>query len=206
MEIYVFAEIGAWKSLEELEDNLILPELIEFVGACRRADHRGLKIAAMAQGAETDLDSDDYGFDIVVMDSDGSNHRNITSRSGTDFNPRWSPDGTKIAFVSTRWQGVSTEYRIYVMEVDESWVSGRNYDLEATRVSPTEFRDTAPVWSPDGSKIGFTSLREHGHVNGWNERDVYIMNADGSNEVRIISTLPCLMTSSLCGEEILDWN
>ena len=64
MEIYVFAEIGAWKSLEELEDSLILPELIEFVGACRRADHRNLKIAAMAQGAETDLDSDDYGFDI----------------------------------------------------------------------------------------------------------------------------------------------
>tara|TARA_Y100001949_G_scaffold101847_1_gene85878 strand:+ start:559 stop:831 length:273 start_codon:yes stop_codon:yes gene_type:complete len=64
MEIYVFAEIGAWKSIEELEDSLILPELIEFVGACRRADHRGLKIAAMAQGAETDLDSDDYGFDI----------------------------------------------------------------------------------------------------------------------------------------------
>ena len=64
MEIYIFAEIGAWRSLEELEENLILPELIEFVGACRRADHRKLKIAAMAQGAETDLDSDDYGFDI----------------------------------------------------------------------------------------------------------------------------------------------
>ena len=64
MEIYVFTEVGAWKSLEELEDSLILQELIEFVGACRRADGRNLKIAAMAQGAETDLDSDDYGFDI----------------------------------------------------------------------------------------------------------------------------------------------
>jgi len=64
MGIYVFTEIGAWKSLEELEDSLILPELVEFVGACRRADHRNLKIAAMAQGAETNLDSDDYGFDI----------------------------------------------------------------------------------------------------------------------------------------------
>ena len=64
MEVYIFAEIGAWKSLEELEDSLILPELIEFVGACRRTDHRNLKLYAMAQGAETDLDSDDYGFDI----------------------------------------------------------------------------------------------------------------------------------------------
>ena len=64
MEVFIFAEIGAWKSLEELEDSLILPELIEFVGACRRTDHRNLKLYAMAQGAETDLDSDDYGFDI----------------------------------------------------------------------------------------------------------------------------------------------
>jgi len=62
MEVYIFAEIGAWKSLEELEDSLILPELLEFVSACRMSDHRNLKIAAMAQGAETDLDEADYGF------------------------------------------------------------------------------------------------------------------------------------------------
>ena len=62
MGIYIFAEIGAWKSLEELEDSLILPELLEFVSACRMSDHRNLKIAAMAQGAETDLDEADYGF------------------------------------------------------------------------------------------------------------------------------------------------
>ena len=62
MEVFIFAHIGAWKSLEELEDSLILPELLEFVSACRRSDHRNLKIAAMAQGAETDLDEQDYGF------------------------------------------------------------------------------------------------------------------------------------------------
>ena len=46
MEVFIFAQIGAWKSLEELEDSLILPELLEFVSACRRSD----------------LDEQDYGF------------------------------------------------------------------------------------------------------------------------------------------------
>tara|TARA_B110001454_G_scaffold199003_1_gene203494 strand:+ start:193 stop:471 length:279 start_codon:yes stop_codon:yes gene_type:complete len=64
MEIYVFTEVGAWKSLEELEESLILPELLEFVSACRRSDNRNLKISAMAQGADAELDEFDYGFDI----------------------------------------------------------------------------------------------------------------------------------------------
>ncbi|SVD45346.1 uncharacterized protein METZ01_LOCUS398200, partial [marine metagenome] len=35
--------------------------------ACRRSDHRNLKIAAMAQGAETELDENDYGFEMGAV-------------------------------------------------------------------------------------------------------------------------------------------
>jgi hypothetical protein len=64
MEAYVFADIGAWKSIEELEDSLILNELIMLVAACRRSDYKNLKMLAMGQGAEADLNDEDYGFDI----------------------------------------------------------------------------------------------------------------------------------------------
>jgi len=62
MEAYVFADIGAWRSFEELEDSLILKELLLLVSACRRSDFKNLKMLGMAQGAEVQLDDDDYGF------------------------------------------------------------------------------------------------------------------------------------------------
>jgi hypothetical protein len=64
MEAYVFADIGAWRSIEELEDSLILNELILLVSACRRSDFKNLKMMAMGQGADVTLEDEDYGFEI----------------------------------------------------------------------------------------------------------------------------------------------
>ncbi len=61
---------------------------------------------------------------------------------GNNLNPRWSPDGTKIAFVSDR--------------VDHSFIGV--YDLRArtvTFLSPSVDHDTSPTWSPDSKRIAF---------------------------------------------------
>jgi dipeptidyl-peptidase 4 len=61
---------------------------------------------------------------------------------GTNVAPRWSPDGTKIAFVSDR--------------VDHSFIGV--YDLRArtvTFLSPSVDHDTSPTWSPDSRRIAF---------------------------------------------------
>ena len=48
------------------------------------------------------------------MNADGSNVTQLTDNSFGDAIPAWSPDGSKIAFVSAR----DGDFEIYVMDVD----------------------------------------------------------------------------------------
>ena len=60
---------------------------------------------------------DDLGWDIFVMNANGSNPRNLTKGHGwADLDPSWSPDGKRIAFASFGRNGRKMD--IYVMEAD----------------------------------------------------------------------------------------
>ncbi len=93
---------------------------------------------------------DDKRSHVWVIDAAGNSAKQITS--GEDWNdtdPQWSPDSTRIAFVSDR---TGKEY-------DE----GHNKDVwtiafeggPLTKISDHEFEDTQPRWSPDGRQIAF---------------------------------------------------
>lgn len=83
---------------------------------------------------------------------------------------------SKIAFSSNR----DGNYEIYVMNVD-----GTNQ----TRLTYTSANNTSPAWSPDGTKIVFTSDRVGNiDLNGSALREIYVMNADGTNQTRLTIT------------------
>ena len=107
--------------------------------------------------------------DIYVMDADGGNRENLTNHPAYDSDPDWSPDRTKIAFVSDRNGG----NQIYVMDAD-----GKN----PIRLTDGPRSKWAPDWSPDGGKIAFTvqpaAIRES---------HIAVMDADGDNRVRFRS-------------------
>lgn len=60
--------------------------------------------------------------DVYVTDADGTNVRRLTDDPGRDEAPAWSPDGRRIAFVSTRDHADSSlsGYELYVMDADGS--------------------------------------------------------------------------------------
>ena len=62
-----------------------------------------------------DEEADDYRSAIWVVPADGSAPpRRFTSGGGKDSAPRWSPDGTRLAFLSDRDGGKA---QVYVMDV-----------------------------------------------------------------------------------------
>ena len=103
-------------------------------------------------------------YEIYAMDADGENQENVSNHPLDDMDPDWSPDGTKIAFISNRHGGV---YQIYVMDAD-----GSN-QIRLTD-GPREKRE--PDWSPDGTKIAFTISDGIPHID--------VMDSDGNNRVR----------------------
>jgi Ca2+-binding RTX toxin-like protein len=98
---------------------------------------------------------------IGSMNPDGSGLWGVDYVLG-DTAPAWSPDGTRLAFVSQR----NGDADIYTMAPDGS---------DQRELTFSNAWDTDPAWSPDGKQIAFVSYR------GGNE-GIYFMNADGSDQ------------------------
>ena len=106
-----------------------------------------------------------YNDEIYRMNIDFTGKVNLTNTPGREYYPAWSPDGSKIAFMSNR----DGDWQIYVMNAD---------GMGQTRLTTNNAVDWGPTWSPDGTKIAFHSNRD-----GNNE--IYVMNANGTGQNRL---------------------
>lgn len=83
--------------------------------------------------------------DIVVVNRDGSNWRDITNDLYFDRYPRWSPDGSQIAFASDR----SGSFEIWIANNDGTNLRQITFSTDSS--TGTSF----PVWSPDGKRLSY---------------------------------------------------
>ncbi|MCX7285317.1 MAG: Tol-Pal system beta propeller repeat protein TolB [Novosphingobium sp.] len=146
---------------------------------------------------------------LAIMDSDGANHRFITNGQATALTPRYSPDYSRIVYLSY----LNGAPRIYVYNIGTG---------QQTLVTSSNNPTFAPRWSPDGKFIlysmavaGNTDIYRVSVTGGPSTRltdspgidvggsyspdgskivfesdrsggqQLYVMNADGSNQKRI---------------------
>ena len=102
-----------------------------------------------------------------LINSDSSNHSRLTSLEYQDANASWSPDGTKIVYVSRR----DDNRDIYIMSSNGS---------NENRLTFHSSNDTMPSWLTSNDKIIWHSVRDE---STWGE--LYIMNSNGNSKTRL---------------------
>ena len=110
-------------------------------------------------GSAADLPQQQLAFsragNVLITNADGSGTRLLLRRA---YAPAWSPDGSRLAFVSSR----SGDEEIYVANANGTGI---------TRLTHARGPDLSPAWSSDGRRIAFSRNAE-----------IWTMKADGSLE------------------------
>lgn len=97
-------------------------------------------------------------YKLQVADTDGYNPQTVLSSTQPIMSPSWSPDGSKLAYVSFE----KRKAEIFIQNL---------FSQKRSKVSSFEGLNGAPVWSPDGKQLALTLSRS-------GNPDIYLLNLE----------------------------
>jgi Tol biopolymer transport system component len=107
--------------------------------------------------------NDDVGYRLFVVNDDGTGLTQIDSPGADEYFPDWSPDGLRIAYISSSRRG--------------SFI--KTIDPDGTDRFTVTNGYGGPSWSPDGSMLAFVAGRAN---------DVFVVATDGTGRTRLTAT------------------
>jgi TolB protein len=148
--------------------------------AARRPRGRRVAPAWSPNGKKIAFTSNrDSNNEIYLMRIDKSKVKRLTEDSASDQFPAFAPDGSQIAFQ----RALGTNQEIFTFALEDDPATGRT-EGTLTNVTNHPLLDALPDFSPDGTKLTFSSNRGTG-----GDVDIWTINADGSGAQNMTETL-----------------
>jgi len=128
----------------------------------------GGKIAFVRMSSGEDVE--EINLDIYVVNVDGADEKRLTKDRDDEIAPGWSPDGSKITYTLVSGNGLAD---VYVRDL---------YGGFGVKVSHSGRYNGLSCWSPDGTKIAFSSNRT-------GDFGIYMVDPDGTNETLVYNNI-----------------
>jgi dipeptidyl aminopeptidase/acylaminoacyl peptidase len=119
-----------------------------------------------------------YLYDISTKKLD-----TLTSGSYDETSPRWSPDGSQIAFLSNRTEDPDRNVNTDI------WVMDAKPNAQMKQITTWTGRESSPEWSPDGNQIAYLRSTSSENFNFYDQAILCVISKDGGE--------PKLLTKSL---------